>query len=90
MSAWKTPHEQSYLQTLVIELYNVIAPPGSRPQVPDGCGKSEEQIRAQAAAYDAAAGQQFRTWRTPAPAFPGADDEARRPRGASTASAGLC
>jgi glucosamine-6-phosphate deaminase len=47
-------HEQSYRQTLVTELCNVIGLPESRLNVPDGHGASEEQIRTQAAAYDAA------------------------------------
>ncbi|MFL4478088.1 glucosamine-6-phosphate deaminase [Paeniglutamicibacter sp. ORCA_105] len=47
-------HEQSYRQTLVTELCNVIGLPESRLNTPDGYGESEAQIRAQAAAYDAA------------------------------------
>ena len=47
-------HEQSYRQTLVTELCKVIGLPESRLHVPDGHGDSEDQIRAQAAAYDAA------------------------------------
>jgi glucosamine-6-phosphate deaminase len=47
-------HEQSYRQTLVTELCHVIGLPESRLNVPDGHGVSEEQIRTQAAAYDAA------------------------------------
>ncbi|MFL4473515.1 glucosamine-6-phosphate deaminase [Paeniglutamicibacter sp. MACA_103] len=47
-------HEQSYRQTLVTELCDVIGLPESRLNTPDGHGESEERIRAQAAAYDAA------------------------------------
>jgi len=47
-------HEQSYRQTLVREVCNVIGLPESGLNVPNGNGESVEQIAAQAAAYDEA------------------------------------
>ncbi|RAX50653.1 glucosamine-6-phosphate deaminase [Arthrobacter sp. AQ5-05] len=49
-------HEQSYRQTLVRELCEVIGIREENLFTPNGFGDSEEQIRAQSAAYDAAIG----------------------------------
>ncbi|EMQ99335.1 glucosamine-6-phosphate deaminase [Paeniglutamicibacter gangotriensis] len=50
----ESTHKQSYRQTLIQELCKVIGLPEANLNTPNGFGDSEEQIRKQAAAYDAA------------------------------------